>query len=308
MEKIILSTRYPSHLSFTSININSLRGLSKYCDWVIYNDNYINVTNTEIPKLIFLLPDYYEKGISYLVNIILPKIKNKFVLIIASCDYTFPSGKGDIRRKIYNNSQKLIEILINSDYLLHIFVENLDTLHPKMSPILLGLLNEQNIDLNSYNIDFSKKTTLCLCCHRSRNGSGQWEDRNMINNLSKNKWNTFVKFIDKEIGKNEFINELKISKFSFCIHGGGYDPCPRFFECILNGVIPIIQHSPLDEVLSQFPVIFIDKITESCISEKYLLEKYEELNYLFKGENGKKILSLLTLDHWMNIITKKLSN
>jgi len=104
------------------------------------------------------------------------------------------------------------------------------------------------------------------------------------------------------------IKEIKQAKFVLCIRGGGYDPCPRFFECILYGAIPIIQHSPLDEVFARFPVVFIDKLTEDCLSEKFLMERLAELKEFYEGEKRKHVLSMLSLDYWWQIITAKLSN
>jgi len=71
------------------------------------------------------------------------------------------------------------------------------------------------------------------------------------------------KFVDyrEVLPKQVFIEKLKNSKFCICVHGGGYDPCPRFFEAILYGAIPIIEHSPLDTVFSKLPVVFVDKWT-----------------------------------------------
>jgi len=128
----------------------------------------------------------------------------------------------------------LIDKLLASDLLVHIFVENLDIKHPKMSPIPLGLLkNNISIDNDDFHkIDFSIKNTLCFIRNRVHDDGHQWDDRKKAFTLSKNEWGDFVKCIDKEITHEEFIEEIKKSKFCLCIHGGGYDPCPKFFECI----------------------------------------------------------------------------
>ena len=128
-----------------------------------------------------------------------------------------------------------------------------------------------------------------------------------MNVLSANNWKNFVTFKFGEIPNHEHIKNLINSKFCLCIHGGGYDPCPRFFECILYGVIPIIQHSPLDEVFSKFPVVFIDtSLTENSLSESFLLEKLEELREFYEDKvKRKKVLHMLTLHYWWNIINNK---
>lgn len=175
-----------------------------------------------------------------------------------------------------------------------------------MSAIPLGIL-EDNVNINDnkfYNIDFTSKKILCLVCNRVRNGLGQWKDRGTVNKLSKNEWASFVKCIDREISHNIFIEEVKKSKFCLCIHGGGYDPSPKFFECILYGTIPIIQHSPLDDVYNKFPVIFIDELNKDTLSEDFLINKYEELREFYEGKKRKEYMKLLTLEYWWNIIIK----
>ena len=286
--------------------IENLTGLAKKCDWFIHSNKLLKIKEGE-PRIIFLNAYRGNSGIKYLVNNLLSDIKNKFVLVVASDDYTFPSGKGDVRRNEYKSCQFLIKKLIESPLLIHIFVENLDTQHPKMSPIPLGIL-ESNInifDSKFYNIDFSKKTNLCLVCNRIHDDNSQWHDRKTSNQLAKNEWVDFVKCIDKEIPKNDFIIELKSSKFCLCIHGGGYDPCPKFFECILYGTIPIIQHSPLDEVFNKFPVCFIGDLEKGALSKDFLMNKYAELKDYYEGSKRNEILKLLTIEYWFNIIVDK---
>jgi hypothetical protein len=114
-----------------------------------------------------------------------------------------------------------------------------------------------------------------------------------------------VKFIPREISRTQFIKELKNAKFCLCIHGGGYDPCPRFFESILYGAIPIIQHSPLDPIFTRFPVVFLEDLTAAALSEEFLLQKLDELQYFYTGPSRLSVLNLLSIDYWWNIIASK---
>ena len=292
--------------------VADLKGIAGRCDWFINGNQFINITNTDAPKTIFLTGKKGTPGIAVLVGYLLPKINNEFVLIIASEDYTFPTGKGDVRFENYKYCQAEIQQLFDSKWVTHMFVENMDTKHAKMSPIPLGLLSSTNIviDLESseYNsIDFSKRTNLCFCAHRTRSDDEQWKDRVIVNNLCITKWDQFVSFYgNQDLSHSDFIDKLRNSIFCLCIHGGGYDPCPRFFEAILHGTIPIIQHSPLDEVFSKFPVVFIDELTESALSESMLLEKVEELREFYEGPKRKEVLQMLTMDYWWKIITDKI--
>ena len=302
-----MSTRLPEQEVYT---VNSLYGVSRRCDWFINGTQLIKIENTDTPKTLFLTAYRGGPGIDYLVKELLPNIRSKFVLIVAATDYTFPTGRGDIRRNEYRGVQQSITTLLDSPFLIHIYVENLDIRHIKMTPIPLGVLESQSFPIDTCDsVDFSLKPTLCLCRHRTRPWeSSQWNDRLLVNTLVKTKWADFVKLIEEDITKEDFIKELKQAKFALCIHGGGYDPCPRFFECILYGAIPIIQHSPLDEVFSRFPVVFIDDLTEATLSEDLLIERLAELKPFYTGSKRQQVLEMLTLDYWWGIITAKLGN
>jgi len=242
--------------------------------------------------------------LKYFVNSVLKTISNPFVLIFASDDYTFPSGNGDKRWNVYASIKEEIATLLNNDNLIHMFIENLDTPHEKMSPIPLGLLFNDNlmIDLSKYaSVDFSTRSIFCFFSHKLRIGP-QWQDRTNTSEYCKNEW----KFVDYHdvLPKRLFIEKLKNSKFCICVHGGGYDPCPRFFEAILYGAIPIIEHSPLDPVFSKFPVVFVDKWTVDSISEEMLSEKLKELSSYYEDkEKRTEVLRLLTIDYWWDIIS-----
>ena len=299
----IMNTRLVKHDIYEN---TTLTGISKRCDWFI-NGNQLLKLNDKEPKTIFVTGYKGGAGITHLTTILLPNIISSFVLIVASEDYTFPTGNGDVRLNEYKNCELHIKTLLESPLVTHIFVENLDITHPKMTPIPLGLLYPDTDMSNPdfYNIDFLNKNQLCFIRHTTRPWeSNQWKDRLSADNLSKNEWASFVHFIDKGIPREEFIRNLKQSKFCLCIHGGGYDPCPRFFESILYGAIPIVQHSPLDDMLHKYPVVFIGDLNAEALSKDFLIAKYEELKEFYEGDKRQQVLSLLTLDYWWNIITQ----
>ena len=300
----VMCTRLPI-LNF--FNVDNLSGLSKRCDWFINGKQFINITDTNRPKFVFLRTYYGEESIQFFVTELLPKIINPFYLIAACTDYTFPLGVGDLRYNMYTNSQHYISALLDYEYFVHGFIENLDTTaYSKLSPIPLGFLTPLSEidpdapDLN--NIDFNERDILCMCVHRIREGTGQWADRAIVSELCKNQWSGFVYHIDEEINEDDFIKLLKRSKFCLCIHGGGYDPCPKFFECILHGVIPIIQHSPLDAAFSRFPAAYIGDLNVEALSEPLLLDKLEDLREYYEGPKRGDVLKMLTLDYWWDIM------
>lgn len=99
----ILSTRLYQTSKYNKSNLN---GLSSKCDWFVYHNNWINVSNTECPYIIFIHSFVGEKSILYFINNLLCKIHNKVKLIIAGEDFTFPLGIADRRRNLYINIQQ----------------------------------------------------------------------------------------------------------------------------------------------------------------------------------------------------------
>jgi hypothetical protein len=300
----IMNTRLKKRDIYT---VESLTGIAKRCDLFINGEQVLRV-NHDKTDTIFLTAYTAYNGIRVFANVILDSLTSPFVLIIASEDCTFPIGRGEVRWNPYYEHQDLIKKIVESPLLIHIFVENLDLSHYKMTPIPLGIL-EPGININDIKFqdsEFVERPNLCIIRNRVRDSSHQWADRVKASELSKTVWSDFMTCIEEELSHDDFMNELKKAKFCLVIHGGGYDPCPKFFECMLYGTIPIIQHSPLDEAFCRYPIVFIDELTEDALSKDFLEEKYKELKNFYHGKTRKNFLQLLTLDYWWGIITEKL--
>ena len=125
MELEIMSTRIQKRYSYHK---RHLCGIAKYCDWFCFYDRLSNITKTDEPKIVFLSHfaislETKEESILYFITNHLPKIKNKFILIIASDDASFPTGKGN-SFNYYENIQEHVNKLINHEMIIKIFVEN----------------------------------------------------------------------------------------------------------------------------------------------------------------------------------------
>ena len=313
----LFSTRLTKKENPLEYNIKNITGLASKCDWFIIGSSLVNLKETDNPRFIFISQRF--SSLKYFISKILSKINNSFILLLCDEDCTFPLKIGDKRIKMQHLfDQKDVDILLENKYLLHIFVENLDTIHPKMSNIPLGMCypldgkekiygNPPKIDINKkefINIYFDKKKKLCFCTHRTRwkkkEHREQMLDRHNVDILCQTKWKNFVRYYEK-LPNKEFVNRLKNSKFCLCVHGGGLDPCPRFFEAIIYGSIPVIKHSTLDPIFSnRFPVVYVDNWNE------FLLKKLEELRGFYEDkENRKRMLYFLTMEYWWNIIINK---
>lgn len=312
----VMCTRLPN--KYDQI-MSSVSGLAARCDWLINGKQVLNITNTQEPRTIFINGFRGGVGVNHLAMQLLHRLTTRFVLIIASEDHTFPHGKGDARPQAimeYKRSQYQIAQILASPLVAHVFVENLDEPdHPKMSPLPLGSCDiNLFIDVNDpeiLNINMDSKPDKCFCAHRIRDDSTQWDDRKHVRTYSTNggPWSKFVNYQDGEIPRSVFLKELQKAKFSICVHGGGYDPNPRFTESILAGAIPIIQHSPLDGFTNKFPVVYIDKWTSpDALTAEFLEQKLAELRpYYEYPEKRREVLKMLTLDYWWDVIMAKLA-
>jgi hypothetical protein len=182
-----------------------------------------------------------------------------------------------------------------------------------MTPIPLGLLKYndnykfyEQLYHQNHHIDFSTKNILCFSCHSTRTGewaNPQWDDRNNVINYSQSIWKNFVTFYDS-LDNKTFRKTLLKSKFTLCVHGGGIDPCPRAFEAILCGSIPIIAHSSLDEIYNRFPVVFVDEWKPNCLNKEKLDIWFEKLRSFYENaEKRIKVLEMMSLDYWWKIIS-----
>ena len=290
-----------------------LTGISKKCDIFIFEKDIISLNSNPIPYY-FFISTYSPNGLFFFIESILPTLTSSIVLILGSEDVTFPRGDMDVRfdRYGYKTNQPLINKMIEHPMIKRIFVENLDTLHPKLTPIPLGIHPVSDSVFMGLYKELQHKFTFetlrsdrILCVHRvHEDGSSQWNDRRRVNVYCSTMWAPYVKFFHY-LDNFKFRNALLESKFVLCVHGGGLDPAPRIWQALLCGCIPIIKHSTLDEAYNRFPVIYVDDWDAEVITG----EKVEEWKRLYEKvnttETRKKVLNMLTLDYWWKIISDK---
>lgn len=90
----------------------------------------------------------------------------------------------------------------------------------------------------------------------------------------------------------DYLTDMAESKFVLAPRGNGLD-CHRTYEALLMGAYPIVQHSSLDSLFVDLPVVLIDSWDE--ITEAFLLEKEREF------ENKSYNLEKLTIAYWETI-------
>lgn len=318
-------------------------GVSKKCDWT-----YIRPDRKD-PKTVYLIPDHYKSHINFVDNV-LPTLTKKFILIIGGNDHTWPLGILDDKNKVlkdepnieplldrshitFNHPEwyKRLDILLNSDKIIRIFVENLDMEHPKLEPYPLGMGFAQtdkyylSILNGKIELDFNKKRKYEVLnqqnthpIHDKNKHSwhfGQFTDRIIFGEKAqKEPLNKIVKHVPPS-NKNLYCDSADLlpfkdnvleSEFIVCIHGGGLDPCPKVFEGILMGAIPIIEKSTVSPcfVKHNFPVVIVDKIDETIFTEENLDKWYDQHESVFTDKNKRReMLYKLTDTYWWDYFT-----
>jgi hypothetical protein len=301
-----MNTRLAKRDSYTP---ETLTGLAKRCDWFVHNTQLVK--NTDTPRTVFISGYRGYNAFPFFITRVLPLIQNPFVLIIASEDHTWPRGHLDLRANYYAHCQHMIAPLLTDPRLLHVFVENLDTAHPKLTPIPLGLLVFANYEIyapliRGLPVNFDRRTQRIFACHRNRGPDGQWADRHRVATLCATTWKDMVTYRE-DCEPKEFRNLLMNSQFCLCVHGGGVDPSPRAFEALLCGAIPILEHSTVDGAYRRYPVVYVDAWTPDAVTPEKLDAWLTELRPFYEDPVKRAdVLRMLTMDYWWDIITAPL--
>ena len=108
---------------------------------------------------------------------------------------------------------------------------------------------------------------------------------------------------------NELVTQ---AQFMIMAHGGGYDPCPKFFHAIVLGAIPIIESNPLDDAYSRFPVVILPSLVNflqqnASIVQSQLRQWQAQYAPYYQANSTlrEKTLRLLTAEYWWELIQAK---
>lgn len=176
------------------------------------------------------------------------------------------------------------------------FSQNIDTKHPKLYGLPIGLPNKHwpRGKTNAI-IDAARKTMPSLQARQNKAYMNfltrtNPKVRNPVYSYFANK--PFCKK-SQNLSHHDFLTEIVQCKFVISPPGNGVD-CVRHWESLLLGSIPIIQHSSIDELFTDLPVIFINNWHE--VNEHFLMQQLGVLkNKTFNYEK-------LFLNYWINKI------
>ena len=244
---------------------------------------------------------------------VLPHIENPFILIITGEDLTIPNQK-DPRWQdtwVLELVRNVYDAVIQHPKLIHCYIENRDELHEKTSSLPLGINPREmvNRDIDSLlpwmdNIPkIVERELKVICIHRIRPG-----DRVTINRFRDTDWKDCT-IVRKNLKQGSWWKLLQTYPFIICAHGGGIDPCPKVWEALCVGCIPIIKHSTLDDVYNEFPVVYVDSWEKDTITLDKLKQWRDELSkYYDDPERRKEWIHKLYLNYWVGKINSSLSS
>jgi hypothetical protein len=231
------------------------------CNIIKYNNKFIYLGHNENidNKLLVFCYTHILDQVDILINT-LENMKNPFILIFHNSDYNFNSSKLVLFQKL--------------PLLKHIFTQNMDIIHPKVSPIPIGLANSQWVHGNPkihkevYNMKIDKTKTIYFYFSIPR-----WhKERERCMNIIKKKGVPWI----NNLPYCEYLIELKKHKYCICPEGAGIDT-HRFWECLYLNTIPICKKNILVEYYSKiFPIVLLDDWNDLDIAN--LDKNYSNIN------------------------------
>ena len=293
-----------------------LTGIAARCDWVLLTDGASGRLDTCLrgeltrqPKTVFVSLRSFFDSIPFFYEHVLPKITDPFVLVTGSEDVTIPHQLDARWRKFSSREREIIHRIIEDRRVIHWFAENRDESLAKMSTLPVGYVFEDcssdKLSIEQTESRVADRPLKVFCAHRIREGL-QWEPRRRASRLCLDQFKDFTTVATEELSAEDFRKQVRSHPFTVCVQGGGLDPSPKAWFSLVNGSIPIIQSSVLDDAYSQLPVAFVDDWDASCLSIEKLARWRDELSpYFDHPELRAKVLYQLSLDYWWEQITNK---
>ena len=271
-----------------------------------HNINYLNVmfsNNTLFDGAIIYIPNIH---MDIFILKYLNKINKMFILVSGIDDTSFPDN---------NITQNMVNLLINNQYLIKYFSENLLIKHPKIYNIPIGIdyhtiyntqgnhilrernegslpIDQDNIlkNINLRSAPFYNKRKLIYINFTINNDRYNQRTKALLI-IPKNLTYTNLNILKRTITWNTQ------SEFAFGLSpcGHGVD-CYRTWEILCLGSIPIIMDmgEAFNNLFNDLPVLIIKKwedITAELLDNTINDFKQREFNY-----------DKLTLNYWINLI------
>lgn len=326
----LLSTRIYSRTNRFKNPRYLLDGVSAACDWAIV-DGGVTVAKTArsnpraSPRTVFVHANQPERNLAVALNAIeigaTRRLAPAPTVVFAGSDMTFPRQTDTqprwAKRKLPRAIVQRLRSHLERGLIARLYVENLDVakFHPRAAPIPLGVnplegnvalgplvdlgacfpLHDRPYAFTNFN-RIAKRANASI----SRLGE-QWRERKTVAELSRTAWaRTYIHHADAGgLPHAAYLALLAQCRFTVCVHGGGLDPCPKVWEALAVGTIPIVRRSHVTPAFEGLPVVVVDKWTAHTMSTKNLRAWAQKLAPMLEGTGRLAALDRLTLSAWM---------
>ena len=323
-------------------------GVACQCDWIIVSsgnrklkwggEGCMYMKSNRRPQVIYVGTRIVDKFAG-----LVDHLPNKVVIVTGMNDETFPINVDPRYDTSEDGQQRRLRefyTIVNNSNVVHWFIENLSLNHPKVSPLPIGFLHyvdtiqyphpspdELYAKLRNASLPvWSSRPVQVLSIDKVRDGRGVWRDRQIAFDLCQKSvfcvtTHSLLQQQKQEqqqlggtLNHDHFMFSLLQAQFTVMVHGGGLDPCPKLFEALLLGSIPIIEYSPLSWMyeLPQFPVAVVSNIpaflhsNNTQASLALLAQWTKELSpYFLEDTLRQEVLSHLSSDYWWGVIRSK---
>jgi hypothetical protein len=278
--------------------------------------------------------------IEYFIEYIFPLLTKPFVLVTVMTDRTIPLNVdlrfwGDeitelpelIRTNVayiakgndhtltpnLNLGSPLVNItsswlkMIQSRMVIHWYAENHIYKHPKVSTLPIGSQIDYENNPRFDDLPLLQRIPKIYVADKIHDGNPQWDDRRATANACIRRPDICVALHGNHSGRvkymDEWLDSVATYQFLAITHGGGLDPCPKLFDALYVGTIPILQKNAMvlhPNYSKLFPIVYVDNLVDflswnniSMILKTWVKEKAP---YFIKGSK----LRNQTLDRMKN--------
>lgn len=240
-----------------------------YCDWIIWDLGTVLVDYTKVPRFIFVRSEI--DCLNLFIGNVLPKLKNKCVLVTASHDLTMPLGFHKKFGLDWN-------AIVNNVHIKCWFTENRDLIHPKIRAIPLGLPHPdlpswiENVGLEgavwktdgvARHLVRKDKINKVFACwydridHTSGTCARDENERLQAYEYITGRPDVFDWYAPG-LSRWDFLAKLGEYRFVLCPHGGGLDPNPKCWEALIMKAIPIVKMNTMTASLQHLPIAVVE--------------------------------------------------
>lgn len=209
--------------------------------------------------IIFVQLDYLERFFAHYH----PAISTRYILISHNHDVSAPG---------------IFKPYLEDPRLYAWFTQNMDTCHPKLYPIPIGLINLSHSFASGYyqildTVRAQEPLSKQRLCYGNFNVSTNKQERGQVAALL---WGCSWICWEKPVGYRAYLRHLAQSCFVLSPAGGGLD-CYRTWETLIMGSFPVVRSSFLDSLYEGLPVLIVKQWEE--VTCAFLEHKYTEMHH-----------------------------